>query len=145
MSRPVIEVGEGMEIPLTEIGWQFTRASGPGGQNVNKTATRVELVFDVQNTRCLDEAQKRRVRARLGRLIDGSGVLHVSSQARASQWQNREEALARFTELMSYALRPAHIRVRTRPSRAEKLKRREGKARESQKRRRRAVPHVDDW
>jgi ribosome-associated protein len=143
--EPVIQIDGRTAIALAEIGWQFSRSSGPGGQNVNKTATRVELLFDVDRSPSLDDAQKRHIRTRLGRLIDGAGVLHLVSQSSASQWQNREDVLGRFAELLAYALRPTRIRTRTRPSRAARQRRREDKARQSDKKRQRVAPHTTDW
>ncbi|MFO7698381.1 MAG: alternative ribosome rescue aminoacyl-tRNA hydrolase ArfB [Anaerolineae bacterium] len=140
----MIEIDQRTAIPIAEIGWQFSRSSGPGGQNVNKTATRVELLFDVESSPSLDDGQKRRVRSRLGRLIDERGVLHIATQVTSSQWQNREAALARFAELMAYALRASRTRLPTRPSRTQRAKRREDKSRQSQKKRRRTVTHLDE-
>jgi ribosome-associated protein len=143
--EPVVQIDKVTAIELAEIEWQFSRSSGPGGQNVNKTATRVELLFDVDRSPSLDDAQRRHVRTRLCRLIDGAGVLRLVSQASASQWQNREDALRRFAELLAYALRPIRIRTRTRPSRASKQRRREDKSRHSDKKRQRLAPRVSDW
>ncbi|MHB1318249.1 MAG: alternative ribosome rescue aminoacyl-tRNA hydrolase ArfB [Anaerolineae bacterium] len=145
MNEPVIEIDQRTVIPIAEIGWQFTRSSGPGGQNVNKTATRVELLFDVEQSPSLDDVQKKHVRFRLGRLIDQRGVLHLAAQVSASQWRNREAALARFAELMAYALRPSRTRLPTRLSRAQRARRREDKSRQSQKKRRRTETHMDEW
>ena len=145
MTESAIQIDERTSIALAEIGWQFSRSSGPGGQNVNKTATRVELLFDVDGSPSLDDAQKRHIHTRLGRLIDGAGVLRLVSQSSASQWQNRQDALARLAELLAYALRPARIRTRTRPSRAARQRRRDDKARQSDKKRQRVAPRGSDW
>jgi len=140
-----IQVDTDTNIPLAEIRWQFTRSSGPGGQNVNKTATRVELLLDVANSPSLDEVQKALICSRLAGLIDRQGVLHLISQTSASQWQNRADALARLSELLAQALRPRRTRLRTRPSRGEKQRRRRSKARRSETKRRRRAPAPDDW
>ena len=145
MTDSDLEIGPNLSIPASEIQWRFSRASAPGGQNVNKTATRVELLFDVAQSPSLTDTQKKHVLSRLGRLIDQEGVLHIYSQASSSQWQNRQDALARFRELLAYALRPTHARVHTRPSRTQKARRREEKSRQSQKKQRRRPPPAGEW
>jgi len=145
VNDPALEINANLEIPLSEVQWRFSRASAPGGQNVNKTATRVELLFDVVQSPSLTDTQKKHLCSRLGRLIDLEGVLHLYSQASSSQWQNRQDALARFRELLAHALRPTRARVHTRPSRTQKARRREEKSHQSRKKQRRRPPPAGEW
>jgi len=144
LDRAILTIDEQTQIPLDEITWQFSRSSGPGGQNVNKTSSRAVLCFDLEHS-SLDEAQKARARARLGRLIDSDGMLRIASGSHPSQWQNRQEALARFVALLSFALRPAPSRKRTRVPQAARRERRTAKARQSLKKRQRARPGQEEW
>jgi len=145
VNGPALQINANLEIPLSEVQWRFSRASAPGGQNVNKTATRVELLFDVVQSPSLTDTQKNHVRSRLGRLIDREGVLHLYSQASSSQWQNRQDVLERFRELLVYALRPTRARLHTRPSRTQKARRREEKSHQSRKKQRRRAPSPGEW
>jgi len=128
----MIDISEAVSIPLSELAFRFSRSSGPGGQHVNKSETRVELLFDVANSPSLTDAQRERVMRRLSSRIDGAGVLHVTSQATRSQKQNRDLAIERFTRLMQKALEPPKKRRRTRPTRAAKERRLRAKKRRSE-------------
>lgn len=105
-------------IPEAELGWRFSRASGPGGQGVNTTDSRVELLFDVAASTAFTDHQRCRVLARLsGRLVDG--VLTVVATEHRAQLRNREAARARLAALLRDALAPdAPPRRPTRPTRA---------------------------
>lgn len=129
----------GVSIPESELSWRFSRSSGPGGQHVNTTDTRAEVVWSLAETAVLTESQKERVAARLrGRLVDGSLTV-VSSQYR-SQHRNREAARVRLEELVSEAVIPAKARVATKPSKASQRRRLDAKrARSEVKRNRRRV------
>jgi ribosome-associated protein len=121
-----------VKIPLAELHFQFVRSSGPGGQHVNRSATQVELTFDLAGSPSLDDAQKTRVRAALKSQVDKDGVLHLASQISRSQLQNRQDVTARFVELMRRALRVPKKRRPTRPTAASKERRLESKRRRSQ-------------
>ncbi|MEB3319094.1 MAG: alternative ribosome rescue aminoacyl-tRNA hydrolase ArfB [Cyanobacteriota bacterium] len=114
-----LTLGSGLEllIPAEELRWRFSRASGPGGQAVNTTDSRVELVFDLLASRALPPPLKARAAARLeSRLVEGAVVV-VSSEHRG-QWRNRQAALRRLRALLEEALRPPPPPRRpTRPSR----------------------------
>jgi ribosome-associated protein len=114
-------VARGVAIPLAEIELRASRSSGPGGQHANVTASRIEAVFDVAASRALDEDQKRRVMARCG-----PRVVAVAQDAR-SQARNRELALERLASRLSAALHVPRRRRATRPSRAARERRLEGK------------------
>lgn len=100
----VIVINHYVSIPIEELSWRFSRASGPGGQNVNRTATRVEVLFDVDRSPRLNETQKLRLHERLGTELDRSGILHVFAQSERSQWQNRADALLKLASLLRQAL-----------------------------------------
>lgn len=112
-----------VSIPETELGWRFSRASGPGGQGVNTTDSRVELVFDVAGSTAFTEQQRARVLERLsGRLVEG--VLTVVASEHRAQLRNREAARTRMAGLLRDALAPdPPTRRATRPSRAARERR----------------------
>ncbi len=116
MDAEVVVPG-GPVIPAGELSWRFSRSSGPGGQGVNTTDSRVELRFDVARTTALTPTQRARALARLdGRLVDG--VLSVVASAERSQLRNRQAAQDRLGTLLARAIAPASPRRRpTRPSR----------------------------
>ena len=141
MNESTVHITDTVSIPISELHFRFARSSGPGGQHVNRSATQVELLFDVANSPSLDEAQRQRVLRKLKSRIDKEGVLHLVSQETRSQLRNREEAVERFRELMRDALHVPKSRRLTRPSRAARKRRLEGKRRRSKtKRSRRPVP-----
>mgnify|MGYP002682343773 CR=1 FL=1 len=106
MDGETIAVDDRVQIPLSELEFRFSRSSGPGGQHVQKSSTRVELLFDVARSPSLDDEQRARVLSRLSGYVDSDGVLHVVSQSERSQWRNRQEVVERFQELMRRALAP---------------------------------------
>jgi len=112
-----IEVRPGLVIPLSEIRFQFSRSGGPGGQNVNRRETRVEVLFDVRNSSSLSEEQRERLLARLGSQLDSEGVLHIVAHAQRSQLRNRQEAVDRLVQVLRRALAVPRRRLPTRASR----------------------------
>ena len=92
-------------IPESELAWRFSRSSGPGGQGVNTTDSRVELLFDVAASRSLGPALRARALARLGPRLSG-GVLSVTASEHRSQLRNREEAERRLAAILSEAIAP---------------------------------------
>jgi ribosome-associated protein len=119
----------GCAIPADELSWRFSRSSGPGGQSVNTTDSRVELSFDLRSTAALPSHLHDRALSRLsGRLVDG--VLTISASEYRSQHRNREAARARLVELLTEATAaPPPRRRPTRPSRASRERRLAGKKR----------------
>ncbi|MBK7257572.1 MAG: aminoacyl-tRNA hydrolase [Ignavibacteriae bacterium] len=118
-----LEVSEGVVIPAREIRFRFARSGGPGGQNVNKVESRVELLFDLAASSAFSDAQRHRLRSALRTKLDDDGVLQIVVQESRSQWQNRETALARLAETIRVALIPRKRRVATKPSRGSKEER----------------------
>ena len=110
-------------IPAAELRWRFSRSSGPGGQNVNTTDSRVELVFDLAATTALPPLLQARALRRLeGRLVEGCVVIAASEHR--SQWQNRVAAQRRLVELLQEAIKPPPPpRRATKPTRGSKERR----------------------
>jgi len=144
MDDQIITIDDRVQIPLSELEFRFSRSSGPGGQHVQKSSTRVELLFDVARSPSLDDEQRARVLSRLSGYVDTDGVLHLTSQSERSQWRNRQEAVARFQELMGRALARRKRRRATLPTAASREKRLEQKKRRSQVKRQRG-PVEGDW
>ena len=140
-----IQITETVVIPSTELHFQFSRSSGPGGQHVNRTASQVELTFDVLHSPSLDEAQRARVLSKLKSYIDTRGVLHLTSQTTRSQHRNRAEVVERFMLLLQRALHIPRRRIPTKPSAAAAARRLAEKQRASvvKQQRRRPVPAAE--
>jgi len=115
--------GAPLRIPAAELRWRFSRSSGPGGQNVNTTDSRVELVFDLAGTGALGPMQRARaLRCLEGRLVEGCVVIAASEHR--SQWQNRVAAQRRLLELLQEALKPPPPpRRATKPTRGSRERR----------------------
>ena len=111
-----IDIMPGLRVPLSELRFAFTRSGGPGGQNVNKVSTRVELQFEPESSSVLDDRQKALIRSSLGSRIGKDGVLRIQAQDSRSQWQNRRLATEKFSSLLRLALRPRKKRVASRPT-----------------------------
>ena len=127
-----------------EIVEQFIRASGPGGQNVNKVASAVQLRFDVDASPALDAETRQRLRTLAGRRLSREGVIVITAERFRTRERNRADALERLVELIRRAAERPKIRRPTKASAAAKAKRRENKARRGQlKRQRRAYPGED--
>ena len=114
-------------IPSSELTFRFSRSGGPGGQNVNKLETKVELLFDVAHSAGLTDEQKQLVLTREKNRIDADGMLRVTAQESRSQFENREVAVGKFVAILAGALTKRKKRVKTRASKASREKRIEGK------------------
>lgn len=123
----MLQITPTLAIPDDELLERFVRASGPGGQNVNKVSTAVELRFDVANSPSLPEPLKARLLARRDRRLTAEGVLVLSAQRFRTQERNREDARERLAALVAAALVVPKTRVATRPTRGSSERRLSGK------------------
>ena len=144
LGEKVLRITNNLTIPLSELRFRFARSSGPGGQHVNRSATRVELLFDVVGSPSLTEAQRERALKALAPYIDSDAVLHLVSQTFRSQLRNREDVVERFQTLMRKAMRVPKRRRPTRPSRAAQERRLASKRRRSQIKRQRSPVRAED-
>ncbi len=128
----MIQVTRGVAIDEKEIQEEFIRASGPGGQNVNKVATAVQLRFDVRRSLTLPSEIRSRLFRLAGRRLNAEGVLVIQAQRFRTQEQNRADARERLVALIRQAAVRPKPRRKTKPSRAAKERRLESKKRKSQ-------------
>lgn len=125
---------------LTEVQFSASRSGGPGGQNVNKVNTKIELRFPVQESEVLDENQKLLILSKLKNRINNESELLVTSSVERTQWKNKEKATQKFFEFIEKALTKPRKRKKTQPTAASRLRRIENKKKLGQKKQLRKPP-----
>ncbi|PPF83090.1 aminoacyl-tRNA hydrolase [Pseudoclavibacter sp. RFBJ3] len=138
-----LEVSRSLTIPAAELGWRFSRSSGPGGQHVNTSDSRVELFWNVGASLVLSDEQRRMLLSRLGKRLV-SGVVTVASSERRSQLRNREAALEKLANLVREGLAPPGPKRRaTKPTKGSQRRRLESKGQRSATKAQRRRPSHD--
>jgi ribosome-associated protein len=140
----MLRITSTISIDPGELEEVFVRASGPGGQNVNKVSTAVQLRFDVARSAALSEPVRRRLRELAGKRLTSDGVLVITAERFRSQARNRDDARQRLIELVREAAMPPKPRRATRPPYASKLRRQEAKKHRSTIKSLRGRANVDD-
>lgn len=115
-----IVINPGLSIPRAELDYRATRAGGPGGQHVNTSSTRVELLWNVATSPSIDDAQRQLILHKLRKRIGVDGVLRLASAVERSQHQNKEDVTARFARMIEDALRVPKPRKKTKVPRSVK-------------------------
>lgn len=118
---------------LKELKFSSSRSSGPGGQNVNKVNTKIELRFNLADSTVFTETQKQRLGSKLKNRMNSDGVIVLFESSERSQLKNKQKAIAKLTELIEKALTPTKRRIKTKPTLSSKLKRLEKKKQHSNK------------
>lgn len=138
-----LEVSPALSIPASELAWRFSRSSGPGGQHVNTSDSRVELSWDIAGSAALSEQQRQRLHERLGRRLV-AGVLTVTASEQRSQLRNREIARRKLALLVAEALAPdAAARRATKRTRGSDRRRLDAKQQRSATKQQRQRPSAD--
>jgi ribosome-associated protein len=144
MISDMIRITDWLVVDPRDLQESFMRASGPGGQNVNKVATAVELRFNIENA-ALPDLVRHRLRLLAGRQLAQNGDLVITSQLHRSQERNREDALNKLVALLRKAAARPKKRIATRPTKASKTRRLDAKTRRGQtKTLRRSKPKLED-
>ncbi|QKT04053.1 aminoacyl-tRNA hydrolase [Ectothiorhodospiraceae bacterium 2226] len=140
----MISINHQIALPPEELEFHFIRSAGPGGQNVNKVASAVQLRFDAAHSPSLPEPVRARLRSVAGRRMSADGVIVITARTHRSQARNRDEAVQRLIALIQQAATAPTRRKATRPSRAQRERRLADKRRRSERKRARSSPGTHD-
>jgi ribosome-associated protein len=143
MSTPLV-ITDKITLPGSDLEWSAVRASGPGGQNVNKVASKIELSFDFEGTVAISDAAKTRLRVLAKNSLDAEGRILVKSEKTRDQLKNLNDARAKLKEMILASLVEPKKRKPTKPSRSAKKKRVEGKKKVAKKKAARRKVSRDD-
>ncbi|MBI9068617.1 MAG: aminoacyl-tRNA hydrolase [Salinivirgaceae bacterium] len=132
-----------IELITNELIFASSRSSGPGGQHVNKVNTKIELRFNIANSTVLYDHQKEILLSKLSNKISADGDLIIISQSTRSQLKNKHDAIEKFIDMLSKALKPRKKRVPTKPTKASRLRRLESKKRTSKLKQTRKKDHFN--
>ena len=141
----MIEVNDSIQIDENELDFDFIRSSGPGGQNVNKVSSGVQLRFEVESSPSLPEGVRKRLRSLAGNRMTKEGVLIIDANQYRTQEQNRQDAIDRLVALVRQAAKKPKVRRRMKTPASQKQKRLEAKKRRSEKKRLRKSPRISDY
>ena len=133
-------ISPSLSIPLAELRFKFHRSSGPGGQNVNKLNTSVELQYDFVHSAVLNDEQRQRIAEKLATRLNSTGALSIQSERFRTQGRNRADCLNKLAILLAEALKTYPKRTKTKPSRAAQTRRLDSKRRHSEKKKSRRTP-----
>lgn len=122
-----IEISAGVLVPHEELILRASRSSGPGGQHVNTSSTRIELVWDIASSPSIDDDMRARLMQRLSNRVDSAGKIRLVAQSERSQLRNRDAVIERFGKMIRGALVEQKLRKATKPTKASKRKRIEAK------------------
>ena len=143
MTEAGLVVDADLSIPRRELAFRASRSGGPGGQHVNTSSTRVEVLWNVARSRVITEAQRQRLEEKLASRLDAEGNVRVVGSAYRSQARNRDDAEQRLAALIRRALMVPKARRKTRPSRTSIERRLRSKKLDSEKKRERRKPYDD--
>jgi ribosome-associated protein len=129
----MIRINKNIEIRESELTFNFIRSSGPGGQNVNKVATAVQLRFDIPSSGSLTDEIKTRLESLAGKKVNSDGILIIEAKRFRTQEKNRNDAITRLIDLINRASHKKKKRIKTNPTASSNLKRIEAKKRLSDK------------
>ena len=138
-----LRITESVSVPRAELDYRASRSGGPGGQHVNTSSTRIELIWDAAGSPSLTEEQRARVLEKLGNRINAEGRLLLAESGSRSQHQNREAVTERFVQLLAEALHVPRPRRKTKPPKAEREKRLKEKKQRSEVKRMRGPVSLD--
>lgn len=134
-------VNDSVSIPRSELQYRASRSGGPGGQHVNTSSTRIELLWDVEHSAAVTDEARDRLREKLSARLDAQGLVRVVASDNRSQAQNREAAEARLADLVRRALIIPKPRKKTKPSKAAKEKRLDAKKKNAERKRMRRADY----